>query len=283
MIRFFGLLLLLIPCECARCQQRGTTVIVVGSSKDKIILAADSRATKGDGSHKDDFCKIVELGDDVIFAATGIVSDSSGILPEDIKFDVYSAARKAYSEIKEKSPRAKMSLIVGKSLSDRVALQWSNDFGSHMVAAAKVSDWINRPNGGRIIGIFVATEAKEMDAVVATLNCTPQNIKINCEMEKGPIEIPDVICFEPFGTIDVVQLALLHTSNEWRQFQKKRSENSDQADIEFAIRLVELTEDFSAFKKDVGGKIDAVEVRPGKKPYWIQQKCECKQETSRAH
>jgi hypothetical protein len=125
MIRFLGLLFLLIVCRCAWSQERGTTVIVVGSSKEKIIIAADSRATKGDGSHKDDFCKIVELGDDVIFAATGIVSDSSGILPEDVKFDVYSAARQAYGEIKEKSPQARMALSIGKNLSDRVALQWS--------------------------------------------------------------------------------------------------------------------------------------------------------------
>jgi hypothetical protein len=271
----------IIPCKYAWPQQRGTTVIVLGYSQDKIILAADSRATKADGGFDDHFCKIIELGDDVIFAATGIVSDSSGYLPEDLKFDAYSAAREAYDQIKQRSPQARAALSIGKSLSEQVAQQWSGDFASRMVAVAKLKpELINQPNGGQITGIFVATGDNRMEAVAETLTCTPENIETNCEGVGGTFAMLDEIHFYPYGTSDIVSQALVPTGNEWRHFQEKRSKNPDQADREFAIRLAELTEDFSTFKKYVGGKIDAVELRPGKKPYWIQQKCECKQKSA---
>jgi hypothetical protein len=280
MIRFLCMLCLLICCNCARSQQRGTTVIILGYSRDKIILAADSRATMGDGSYNDHFCKVISLGNDVIFAATGIVSDSSQDLPEDARFEAYSAVRKAYDEIKQKAPEAKMALNIHKSVIDQVALQWSVDLGSRLVKASKLSAWTNQPGGGKITGVFVAQEENKMKALAETLICTPQNIAHNCDFEVSTFEMSEDIHFQPFGTTDVAMQSILPTSNEWGHFEELKSKNPDQADRAFVIRLAELTEDFSTFKKFVGGKIDAVELVPGKKLYWIQQKCECKQKSA---
>lgn len=263
-------------CQCAWPQQRGSTVIIVGIDQQKAILAADSRATRGDGTYDDHYCKIIALGDDMLFAATGLLSNDSPGFPDDAKFQVYDSARKAYDEIKRATPESNVA-FAPSSFVGKVAFWWSLKNGMKFISAAKISPWINQPGGGQITGVFVGTEGKTVEFDSRTLACTPQNIALNCEARFSQLVVPKDIQFIPFGTVDIGQLALAPESNESRRYRDSRAVNADRAGRQFAIRLAELTEDFSAYRSFVHGKIDAVEIRPGKKPYWIQQKTECRQ------
>jgi hypothetical protein len=288
MIRYVFFTFCLMPIQYAWSQQQiGATTIILGYDQHKAILAADSRGTRSDGSYDDHSCKIAALGNNMIFAATGLVSDESVHLPPDLRFKAYSSALDAYNVVKRalKSTSGVDSVsghaimqFHGDSLSQAIAREWAIELAERFIPAAKLSPWLNQAGGGNITGIFVAIEGTEVVSAIQAIHCTPTNILHNCDgFEITPTISPvtTAVTFVPFGITDIANKALDPTSNEFLAYQKARKANRGKVDREFAIRPVELTEDFSTLKRFVGGKVDVVELRTGKKPYW-HQKDECK-------
>src|SRR5439155_17766205 len=79
-------------------QIANATLLVVSASKQKVILAADSRAVIDLDRYIDTFCKIDVLNSKLVFSAVGLVADMHQSLPEDARFNVFAIARKSASE-----------------------------------------------------------------------------------------------------------------------------------------------------------------------------------------
>ena len=80
------------------------TVIVYGFSKNKIVIASDSRATNEDGSYLDDFCKITELNKTMVFTVSGRFADITG---GRVGWDADLEAKRAIAEVAKRQPNPK--------------------------------------------------------------------------------------------------------------------------------------------------------------------------------
>lgn len=96
---FIVLLLGLTKCVWSQTEVMSGTVIIIGRTKDQVVVAADSRATSKDG-HRDDYCKISAFGNKIVFVSAGIRSfDLPGELS--MSWDSYKVARTAsYDQVK---------------------------------------------------------------------------------------------------------------------------------------------------------------------------------------
>jgi hypothetical protein len=106
-----GLLILHALCQGAlqAMQIQHGTVVVIFYSRDRVVLAADSRVTySGAGQHKDNQCKVSDLGHETIFAASGFTRYD---FPNDQQmpaFDVYrEAERVSHSLAHDAADRAR--------------------------------------------------------------------------------------------------------------------------------------------------------------------------------
>jgi hypothetical protein len=89
MILFFGFT----DCTWSQTEVMRGTVIIVGRTKDQVVVATDSRATLKNG-HSDDYCKISAFGNKLVFVSAGIRSfDLPGKFP--MSWDSNKEARTA--------------------------------------------------------------------------------------------------------------------------------------------------------------------------------------------
>jgi hypothetical protein len=89
----FVLLFSLASCTWSQTEVMKGTVIIIGRTKDQVVVAADSRATLKN-SHNDDYCKISAFGNNLIFVSAGIRKfDLPGKAPA--VWDSYKVARVA--------------------------------------------------------------------------------------------------------------------------------------------------------------------------------------------
>jgi hypothetical protein len=68
---FIVLLFTVASCAWSQTEVMKGTVIIIGRTKDQVVVAADSRATLKN-SHNDDYCKISAFGKNLIFVSAGI-------------------------------------------------------------------------------------------------------------------------------------------------------------------------------------------------------------------
>jgi hypothetical protein len=151
------------------------TVIVIGISHQKIVIAADSRSVRGklrpDGSfevtkYDDSVCKVTQLTPTLLFAADGEVSSDSPISTE-VLYDAHQLARLAAQNYHShlNSPEEKLSDgIIGA-----IATRWAWDVDFRM-RHGLTNGW--RPTQ-TVEGIFVGLdESGETAMAVAKLEYT---------------------------------------------------------------------------------------------------------------
>jgi hypothetical protein len=93
---FLIVLMLLLPMSSAVSQVKSGTVVIIGHSKQKVVIAADSRQVDDDGpGYHDDGCKIIALNDKLIFAAAGKIRADIG---ETVYWDSAREARTALTD-----------------------------------------------------------------------------------------------------------------------------------------------------------------------------------------
>lgn len=135
----------------------GTTV-VVGMSKTKIVVAADSRGASAKGKYQDT-CKIVRLNHNLVFASTGLVSSA--------EFDVTEEARKSAQLFGSVSPPP------GISVTEMVADDWlaNGRIKLERVALKQMDNWLSTglfaSDAVSFEGIFMGVETDGKLAVVS--------------------------------------------------------------------------------------------------------------------
>lgn len=82
------------------------TVVVIFFSKDRVVLAADSRVTFSGAAkyHQDNQCKVSDLGHETIFAASGFTRYNFAPDQKMPTFDVYQEAARLSQAIKSEVP-----------------------------------------------------------------------------------------------------------------------------------------------------------------------------------
>jgi hypothetical protein len=273
------------------------TVVIVGMSKEKIIIAADSRLTHSEGNYDDDGCKIATFGNKLVFAETGLVTDKSEILPKKLQFDAIESARDSFNfenNLFNSSPPDWPPLAQGFPFN--VASQWSFMFGGRFMQAAQIEmdNWLKvMPKSSDtegFIGIFAGLESDGSLGVTAMLygckkpkleNANNSSHSSNCDpiWDGKKYALTDDLVFVPYGITDIASEFINRTSQRaeesFRQWQERRKINPDQADWQWANRLVDLTIAFSQDKDFVHGPISVVQIDRGKNPTWLQNPNNC--------
>jgi hypothetical protein len=276
-------------------QVRSGSIVVMGRSRQRVVIAADSRINSGEGKYDDSSCKITALSDNLIFAATGIVGDSSYLLPPDLRFEAKDEARKIFLRYSQ-TPKNFLDLgTVGTLASD-----WGAAMAAHFREAAEASpaslqQWLKRVELSHespfIVGLFAGLESDgeiSIYSVNVDYYARPAKGQTRSEpyfLTSMPIleDFPDDFPFlSSFGMTEI-----FNEINEGRSDRAKQEINTRQLLQQTlsaeayarsqVIRMVDLTIAYHPKQEFVGGKIDVIELPRAGKVHWVQRKENCPQ------
>jgi hypothetical protein len=281
----------LLPSQ-ASSQVRSGGIVVMGRSRQGIMLAADSRVNLGNGKYQDTACRIAALGDKLIFAAAGIMSDDSAALPENLRFDVTMEARRAFL-LHSLTPENLPDLgIVGT-----IASNWGLNISKHLRAAAEASpanlqEWLKRIDVSRessfVVGIFAGIEADgglsvylvHVDLAPPTQASAAKESYFLTAMLVPGKSADSLPLLTPFGMTEIVNEIndgktdrAKHEIDTLHNLQNTLS--AETLAIRQAIRMVDLTIAYHPQPEFVGGSIDAIELPHSGKVRWVQRKEIC--------
>jgi hypothetical protein len=255
------------------------TVVVIGWSQTKIVIAVDSRGFDDAGKHRDDICKIVRLDDHSVFTAAGnIIHAHNGYS----LWDAQVEARRAFQAAQDE-PRH--GLQEGEKLgSSRVLRTAARSWGEHMVASinqALVAD----PSGSTkmvegnifLTGVFAGFQNGATALYQVEIAFDPATRQAR---EKFYTERPRAtVRFAALGRNEIVSEVVAARTHFARVEQRKwaaaeRSIALRDRDARWAMRLVQLTMEYHPHKIDVGGPNDALVItRRGIR--WVERKPGC--------
>lgn len=244
------------------------TVVVIGWTQTKIVIAVDSRGFDDKGKYRDDICKIVRLDDHSVFTAAGTIIHAHAGQP------LWNAQMEASNAFREAQ----------KARSPRILKAAARNWGGHMVAdinQALAAD----PSGSKLMlennifvtGVFIGFEngLTAMYQVEIAFDPRTRQATQNFYIERHR----STIQFAALGRNEIVTEVVADKTHFARVEQRKwaafeRNVPFRDRDARWAIRLVQLTMDYHPKKIEVGGPIDALEItRKGIR--WLQRKPEC--------
>jgi hypothetical protein len=250
------------------------TLLIISASKQKAILAAESRVTSATNKAYDDtLCKILVLNP-LVFSGAGIFADTHGSLPKVAHFDGRVIAWESVREYRSKtqSPEANDSV-------NQIAKSWEREMLEKFQAAAptRLADWlrIRQGNDSFLVGVFIGVEKNgELKVAVTTIEYSGKapsgEIRSGTKM---PELFNDFTWIKPFG-IDAIANEHLAKNSRIHQEQYKNPELFDE---KIPIELIDLSIKDKRWNKHpgpaaIGGPIHAVEsgVR------WINSKPNCR-------
>jgi Proteasome subunit len=273
-------------------QVRSGSIVVLGRSRQRVVIAADSRVNFGGGKYEDSSCKITALSDKIIFAATGMVGDSSYLLPESLRFDATEEARRIFLQYSQ-TPENFLDLgMVGT-----LASNWGAAMAEHFRAVAAASpsslqEWLKRVELSHespfLVGIFAGLESDGEISVYSvhvdyaqpgegTASAEPYFLTSMPFSDEFPDDFP---LLTPFGLPEIVHEISDGKSDRAKQEISARHSLEKTLSAEaFArnqvIRMVDLTIAYHPKQEFVGGKIDAIELPRAGKIRWLQRKANC--------
>lgn len=263
-------------------QSETGTVIIIGYSQKKVVIAADSRRISQNGLYHDDGCKIAALEDKIVFAAfgraTSVASDGT------FEWDATREARAVLATTQH------LQTDRGGGFLDRVAENWGRLIGpeiSRYTGESEVSDVAD----GQFLtsGIFAGIDES------GALHISLEGISIRKRLGTASqiivnpprsVILTKAIQFRPFSEGDIFDefmSAKNKRAKQWVRQLTKEAKRTRDADALKAIRLVDLTVRYGAETaragnarvRLVGGKTDAAELVPGGSVQWIQRKPGC--------
>jgi hypothetical protein len=244
------------------------TVVVIGWSPTRIVIAVDSRGFDDAGKHRDDICKIVRLDDHSIFTAAGnIIHARDGRV-------LWNAQEEASNSFKEAQ----------RAGSPRLLKTAARNWGEHMVASidqALAAD----PSGSMLMlennifltGVFAGFESGSAELYQVEIAFDPNTRQ--AKQKFYPERQRRTIRFGALGRNEIVNEVVANKTSFAKAEQRKwaaaqRNIPVKDNDVCWAIRLVQLTIAYHPQKADVGGPIDALEItRKGIR--WVERKPGC--------
>ena len=273
-------------------QVRSGSIVVLGRSRQRVVIAADSRVNFGDGKFDDSSCKITALSDKLVFAATGIVGDSSYLLPEGLRFEATEEAKKIFLQYSQ-APENIFDLGTVGTL----ASNWGEAMAGHFRAAAQASpaslqEWLKRVEVSHeepfLVGLFAGLES---DGEISVYS-----VRVDyAQPDAGPAlavpffltsmpfsdEFPDDFpLLTPFGMPEIVrEISDGQTDRAKQEINARslllRTLSAESFARRQVIRMVDLTIAYHPKQEFVGGRIDAIELARSGKVRWVQRKQNC--------
>lgn len=275
--------IVILASQSAFSQTESGTVVIVGYSHNKIVIAADSRrVSQKDGGYLDDSCKVTALDDKSIFSAVG-KAQSTGV-DNAVEWDAAREARASFVN----SPHLQTD-DPGDFL-NRVTGEWGRIMGTELVQHAQSIGIDAMVDGQEVItGIFAGTNetgALHLSIQVIAIKKPPNGPEGLFIPRPRVVTITDAFQVKPLGESDVFYEftnSKTKRSKRWATTLAKDGRQSKDRDALKVIRLVELTRDYGADTvtvgnvtvRIVGGDTDAAELNLGEKVQWIQRKSAC--------
>jgi hypothetical protein len=244
------------------------TVVVIGWSRTKIVIALDSRGFDDNEKYRDDICKIVRLDDHSVFTAAGNI--------------IHAHNGRALWNAQKEAIRAFQ--VAQNTGTQRLLKSAARNWGGHMVAAINQA-LKEDPAGSKLMldksifltGVFLGFEndSTAMYQVEIIFDSSTQQAKENFYTEHHTTTIE----FGALGRNEIVNEVVADKTHFAKTEQRRwaaaeRSISIKDRDVRWAIRLVQLTMEYHPQKADVGGPIDAVEItRRGIR--WVDRKPGC--------
>jgi hypothetical protein len=254
--------------ESGGAQSAAGTVVVIGLSQTKIVIAVDSRGFDDAGKYRDDICKIVRLDDYSVFTAAGnIIHAHDGRA----LWDAQSEARRAFRDAQ-------------KAGSSRVLRAAARSWGERMVASIN-QGLVADPAGSTkmvegnifLTGVFAGLQNGATALYQVEIAFDPATRQAR---EKFYPERPRAtVHFAALGRNEIVSEVVAGRTHFARVEQRKwataeRSLALRDRDVRWAMRLVQLTMEYHPKKIDVGGPTDALVItRRGIR--WVERKPGC--------
>lgn len=261
------------------------SVIVIGVSQNKVVVAADTHSASQDSRGR---CKIAVLGGKLLFGSAGVVADSATALPNVWVFDSTGAAKTAFAGAPRKMQACAASTSCAsdpKSLPENVAEGWLDSVTDNLGTAAYVGadDW---KLGAGVTSIVAGIgPSGEMEAVVDQVVCQKPDVP-NAEAGQKPqsncqphLDFSKKVT-APKGQTVWIPLGITDTANEFLRQTSDRAKAEVQEwpnlqEWQIAYRLVDLTLAYSQKKDNVGGSIEVVELRRNGTVTWVQNPQSC--------
>jgi hypothetical protein len=244
------------------------TVVVIGWSRAKIVIAVDSRGFDDNEKYRDDICKIVELDGHSVFTAAGnIIHAHNGRA----LWNAQKAAMHAFQEAQSTGTQ-------------RLLKAAARSWGEHMVTTINQA-LKDDPAGSKLMldknifltGAFLGFEngSTAMYQVEIVFDPSTQQAKESSYTERHTTTIE----FGALGRNEIVNEIVADKTRFAKTEQRKwisaeRDIPIKDRDVRWAIRLVQLTMEYHPQRSDVGGPIDALEIaRRGIR--WVERKTGC--------
>jgi hypothetical protein len=143
--------ILYVPFACA--QVESGTVVIVGYSKQVVIVATDSRETDGHGAYRDEACKTAALNNKLMFTAAG---QARSILNGTALWDATREAKAALADTQRLNTDK-----VGDFL-DRVAGRWGVLLGTNIATSMRPEELLNLSDDQEIVnGMFIGLDENQ--------------------------------------------------------------------------------------------------------------------------
>jgi hypothetical protein len=264
----------------ANAQIESGTVVIIGYSTQKVIVAADSRETNPLGAYRDQACKIAALNDRLMITVAG---QARSVLGDTVQWDAIREARTALTDTQ------RLDTDTDGDFLDRVARRWGILLGTNMSNNMQPNDVLKLANDQELInGMFIGLDEKQelhISHEIIRAKIVDSIPHFNIDPVKV-VTIPDNIIFRALGEGDIsdeFESGRTARSKHWKlkvsQFGNARGLSKEAAE---AILRVDLT---GAYGKEnipnnpavhlVGGKTDAAELKRGGTIHWIQRKPQC--------
>lgn len=254
------------------------TIAVVLYSLSRLTIAADSRTNLGTGYNtitNDGSCKVASLGEHAAFVASGLVGyDNNGPLDLLDTWRATDEARRLYADLLKRNPEWQDDRL------DEFALAWGNLVRSRIATLARFNPLAvssSVVNGVLTTALVATGREKRIQAVVVQIG-----VDSTGEIALLPLRrIESEVCPPcALGRGEIVTEFLGLTSERARleaaRFAREtRTLVEDERQARRVLRLVELTIDLLPDRNEVGGRIDALELRAGGGVHWIQRKPGC--------
>jgi len=262
----------------AKARLKHGTIVVFGVSRNKVIVAADSRGLEEGKPPDDHVCKISSLGGQILFTGSGIGRNEHTVL-KTRNWSVFEEADRAFRKIPKSSSQS-------GNLVDKVSDAWLAAMKPKYAGLLKSDPTQLLDESGEVLfaAVFVAFDAR------GRLDARQINVTFRRSDEESGIFTPvvdgshwDVAPQTEFKVIGHGEIAYEFAAESsprarmeairWQSELLKHP--GEDPDVLQAVHFVELTETYAPPEWGVGGPIDVAEILPGTGIQWIRRKPEC--------
>lgn len=257
------------------------TIIILNFTKDRLVIAADSRGVNTDTwVPHDNECKIAEVDQRLIFTSVGNARRKRSSGPDPVNgWDNAETTRAAFRSVRQLPTEEAQTRTIAKTWADAIAANWQSLYRSEPEKVTRVLS----KNGGLTVGAFAEANMGTIYFRAAQIRFDQSRASVGDPIEPEFIErLSDCwdcgdgnrIC--AMGKhFDVAAKFCAQTKANDRIKVRTQLKGANRS-VKLAVKIAELTIDaYAKTPGDVGGMVDAVTLKNNGSISWnaIKQSC----------